>query len=151
MHNGIHAIGCPALLAVVAQNTAVKFQYPLTPRLLVESINILCDHRLQLAVFFQLGQLLVSRIGLGVGPQHLVPVKAVKFFRPGIKKAAAEDRLRRIIILLVIKAICTAEIRDTALCTDACTAEENDMIAFLHPFAQRHYLISHHISLPSIL
>ena len=88
MHNGIHAIGCPALLQWLRKNTAVKFQYPLTPRLLVESINILCDHRLQLAVFFQLGQLLVGRIGLGIQIEHLIPIKAEKLPRIFLKKTA---------------------------------------------------------------
>ena len=74
----------------------------LAARHLVQPVDILGNHRLELARPLQLGQLLVGGVGLGVQAEHLVPVKPVEI--PGVshKIGMAENGLRRLVVLLAV-------------------------------------------------
>ena len=106
---------------------------PLGPRLLVQAVDVLGDDGAQLACRLQLGQLLVSGVGLGIQAEHLVPVEAVKFLRPGVEEGAAEDLLRGPGVLLVVQAVHTAEIRDAALGAHPRPAEKHNGPALVNP------------------
>ena len=59
--------------------------YLLRTGLLVQTIDILREHRQQLALPFPLGQFFVRSIGAGAGDEHLFAVKAVKLFCMAVK------------------------------------------------------------------
>ena len=97
---------------------------------LVEAVDILGDDSVQLAHFLQAGQHPVGRVGLGVGEEHLIVVEAVKLLGVFAVKAVAQNGFRRIIILLVVQPVHTAEIRNAALGGDAGAAKKDDVIIF---------------------
>ena len=75
----------------------------------------------------------MSSVRLRVRKQHLVPVESVKFLRLSHIEGMAQDRLRRIIILLVVQSVRTPEIRNMALRGHAGTAEKYDIAALIQP------------------
>ena len=72
-------------------------------------------------------------VRLCIREQHLIPVEPVKFFRLSHIEGMAEDRLRRIIVFLVVQSVCTPEIRNMALRGHAGTAEKYDIAALIQP------------------
>ena len=75
-------------------------------------------------------------IGLRVQEEHLVAVEAEEFFRLAAVESVAENRLRRIIILLVIEAVHAPKIRNPAFRGHPCPAEKYYIVVFLHNFLQ---------------
>ena len=90
---------------------------------------------------FQLGQLFVGRVGLGLRPEHLIPVKPVKFLRVLFEKAAADDLLRGIVVFHMIESVGAAKIGDAAFGGDAGAAKKDDIAAFVHKLLQLLYLV----------
>ena len=134
--DGVQAVKGPAFFAVVPQNAAVQLQHLAASRLLVQAVDVLGDHGLQLPLLFPLGQLPVGGVGLGPGGQHLGPVKVVKFRLVADIEAVAEDGFRRVLELLVIQAVHTAEIRDSGLRGHSGPAEKHHVVRFRHPLPQ---------------
>ena len=122
-----------ALLAVVAVDRAVQLIDVFAARLLVQAVDVLRDDGAQLARAFQLCQLLVRGVGLGLERQHLFAIKAVEILGVLIEKRMAEDRLGRVVKFLVVQAVHAAEVRDPALGTHAGAAEEHDVVTFCNP------------------
>ena len=133
--NGLHAVKGPAGLAVVPQHAAVELQHPAAPGLLVEAVDVLGDHRLQLPRRLPLRQLPVGGVGLGVQEEHFVPVEAEELLRVPLKEGVAQDGLRRVGVLLVVEPPGAPEVRNAGLRADAGAAEEDDAAALLHPFS----------------
>ena len=111
----------------------MELQHIDAPRRLVQAVDVLGDHRFQLAGALQLRQLQVGRVGLHIGTDQLVPVEAEKFLRPFFKKGVAEHGLRRVVVLLVVQPVHAAEVGDTALSGHPRPAEEDDAVAFVDP------------------
>ena len=107
----------------------------------MQAVDVLGHNGAQLSRRLQLGQLFVGGVGLGLQAEHLVPVKAVEFLRPGVEKGAAEDLLRRVVVLLVVQPVHTAEIGDAALGGHPRPAEKDDGAALVHPLLQSRDLI----------
>ena len=70
-----------AALTEIAMHRSVQLHYTFTSRLLMQSINILCDDRCQLSCPFQFCQFYVGGIGLCIQLEHFCPVKIEKLFR----------------------------------------------------------------------
>ena len=68
-----------------------------------------------------------------VQAQHLIPVKPVKLLRPADEIGVAEDRLRRLAVLLVINPVHTSEIGDAALGRYTRSTKKNDIITLSNP------------------
>ena len=126
----------PAAGAVVAQGGAVQLVDDLAPGGLMQAIDVLGDHGLELAGPLQLGQLQVRSVGLGPLDNHLVPVEAVELGGIFLKKRVAQDRLRGVVVLLVIQPVGAAEIRDAGLGGNTGPAEEHDVLALVDPVLQ---------------
>ena len=58
----------------------MELQHPLTAGGLVQTVDVLGDDGLQLALLFPLRQFIVGGVGLRVGGQHLGPVEPEKLF-----------------------------------------------------------------------
>ena len=71
-------------------------------RFLMEAVNILGHDCGQFSCRFQLGQLPVRGIRLNLRDEHFILVEAVEFVRIPHEKGVADDRFRRIPVLLVI-------------------------------------------------
>ena len=80
----------------------------------------------------------VRGIGLGIQGEHFGPVKTVKFLGMGQKKAVAEDRFRRRIILLMIQPVHAAKVGNAAFRGDARAPKENNAPALVHHLLQGH-------------
>ena len=96
-------------------DAAVQLEHILAPGRLMQPVDILRDDGLQLPLALQLGKAQVRAVGLGTVHDELVPMKFVVFLRMRHEKRVAQDRLGRIVILLVIEAVHTAKIRNAAL------------------------------------
>ena len=68
----------------------------LAASLLVEPIDVLCDHRLQFPLLLPLGQLLVGDVGFKAKGQHLLPIEFEEIGRIPLIKAVADNHLRGI-------------------------------------------------------
>ena len=111
----------------------MKFQNFFASRLLMESVDILRYDCLQLSHLLELCQRFVRPVRLRVREQHLIPVEPVKFFRLSHIEGMAEDRLRRIIVFLVVQSVCTPEIRNMALRGHTGPTEKYNIAAFIQP------------------
>ena len=119
---------------VVAQGGAVELIDHLAASGLVEAVDVLGDHGLELAGPLQLSQLQVGGVGLGAVDEHLVPVELVEL--PGVfyEEAVAQNGFGRIVVLLAVQAVHAAEVGDAALGGYARAAEEDDAFTFVNPF-----------------
>ena len=90
---------------MIAVYASMKLQHLMTARHLMKIINILRDHSLKPARLLKLCQLKMRCIRLCSITEHLVTVKLIKFFRMTHKKRVAQNRFRRIIILLMIQTV----------------------------------------------
>ena len=129
-------IGLAAARAVGAKNAAVQFQNLFASRCLMQTVDILRDDGAQLAGLLQLSQLAVRLVRLYALDHQLFPVEAVVLLRVSLKKAVAENLLGRILPFLVIQTVHAAEIGNAALGAHTGPAEENDVVALLHPVIQ---------------
>ena len=111
----------------------MKFQNFFASRLLMESVDILRYDCLQLSHLLELCQRFVRPVRLRIWEQHLIPVEPVKFFRLSHIEGMAEDRLRRIIVFLVVQSVCTPEIRNMALRGHTCPTEKYNVAALIQP------------------
>ena len=111
----------------------MQFEHILAPGRLMQAVDVLRDDRLELALALQLRQTQVGTIGLGPVDDELIPVKFVVLLRVRHEEGMTQDRLGRIIILLVIQAVHAAKIRDAALGRDAGAAEKHDPVAAVDP------------------
>ena len=97
---------------------------------LVQPVDVLGDHRFQFALALQLCQPQVGGVGLCALHDELIAVKAVELLRVFLPEGVAQDRFRGVGVLLVVKPVHTAEVRDAALGGDARPAKEHDAAAF---------------------
>ena len=97
----------------------------------METIDVLGDDAGQLARFFQLRQLLMGSVGLGIEIEHFVAIEIIEFLGMLKKKVKAQHFFRRIFIFLVIQSIDAAEVRNSAFRGYACAAKKNNGIAFV--------------------
>ena len=100
---------------VAAVDAAVQLEHILAPGRLMQPVDILRDDGLQLPLALQPGKAQMRTVGLGAVHDELVPMEFIVFFRMRHEKRVAQDRLGRIVILLVIEAVHTAKIRNAAL------------------------------------
>ena len=112
----------------------MKFQNRFASGGLVKAVDILGDNGFQFAPGFQFCQLMMGRIGFCVQEQHFIAVKTVKFAGIATVKRVAQNGFRGIIILLVIKSIHTAELRNAAFRGYSRTAEKNYIAVFAYYF-----------------
>ena len=106
------------------------------PRLLVQPIDVLSDHRLQFPGLFQFGQFDMGGVGLRVQRQHLIFIEAIEFLRLPDEEGMADDRLRRILVFHMIQPVLTAEIRNPALRRNAGASEEYNSAAAVDDLLQ---------------
>ena len=104
----------------------MKFEHVLAAGGLMKSVDILCNHSAKFSLFLQFSQTNVSPVRLDPFDYKLFPMKPVILIRITVKEGMTEDRLRRIVPLLVIKAVYTAKVRNPAFCGYTGTAKEND-------------------------
>ena len=136
---GLHVVGVEELMAfgaVVAVDRTVKLIHDLAPRLLVEAVDVLGDHRLQLAPGFQLGQGQMRGVGFGVQGEHLVLIEAVKLGGVLHKEGMGQNGLGGIGILLVVEAVLAAKVGDSRLGGAARSTKKHDITTFCYPISQ---------------
>ena len=90
-------------------------KYRFTAGFLMQSVDILGNYSLEFSFFLKLRKLDVRDIRFYAIKKDLFSVKTIKLFRIFHKKRVTDDFLGRIIILLIIQSVNTAEVRDTAL------------------------------------
>ena len=120
-------------------------------RLLMQAVDILRDHRLQLSGLLQLCELPMRRVRLRVQRQHLILIEAVKLLRLPHKEGVTDNRLRRILILHMIKAILAPEVRNPAFGRNTRPSEENNIIASIYDLLQLSDLVHIHCETSSHL
>ena len=80
---------------------------------------------------------------------ELCPMEPVILLGIALKEAVAQNRLRRVLPLLIIQAVNAAEIRYPALGADSCAAEKHDIVALRDPFFKLFNLRVHWLHLHS--
>lgn len=113
----------------------------------MQSVDVLRDHRLKPARPLQLGQLAVGGVGLSVQAEHFFPVELKKALWVGHKIGVAQNRLRRLVIVLVVQPVHAAEIRNTRLRGHPRAAEKDNTAAFVQPLLEL-LLLGHGTSPP---
>ena len=73
-------------------------------------------------------------VGLCAFAEELRAVKGEKLLGIALIIRVTQDRLRRVVPLLMIQAIHTAKIRDTALGRNTCPAEKHDVVRSVDEF-----------------
>ena len=81
-----------------------------------------------LALLFQLGELQVRGVRLGIQTEHLIAVESIKFLGLAHEKGMGQDGFRRPVVFLVVQTVHRAEIRDAAFGRYARTAEKDDVV-----------------------
>ena len=121
----------------------MKLQHISASCRLVKSVNVLCDHSLQLPLLLPLCKLPVClvRSCCSSRKKDLLIIKAEEFLRMLIVKSVTQNCLRRIVVLLMVQAIHTSEIRNSTLRGNSGSAEKhhivrplNQLIQLLNPF-----------------
>ena len=130
----LHTVGSAAAHTVITQHGAVELIYRAAARCLVQAVNILGHHSGALACLLQLCQFVMGSVGLGKRTQHFAAIKAVEFRWVLVKKAARKDLLRRIVVLLMIQAVHTAKVRNTALGRHPGAAKKDDAPRTIYNF-----------------
>ena len=98
----------------------------------MKPVDILCDYTDELALLFHFGKLEMGLVWLCPEGDHLIAVEVEKFLGVSFEKAVAQYCFGRIVVFLVIKSVYTAEVRDIALCADACAAEKDDFLCIIY-------------------
>ena len=70
-----------ALHAVIAVHASVQFIDPSGTGLLMQTVDILRDNRLETAFLLHFCELEMGAVGLGFQRKHFIPVEAVEFLR----------------------------------------------------------------------
>ena len=109
----------------------------------METVDVLGDHGLELSRLFQLRQFPVGGVGLRPLDEHFFPIKPVEF--PGVlgKEGVTENGLRGIGVGLVIQAVHTAEVGDSAFRGDPGPAEKDDVVTLVDPLLQGSDVLLH--------
>lgn len=118
-----------AFRAKIAPDAAVKLEYRLTARLLMQSVDILRDHRFEFSRPFQPRQSEMASVWLRMRKKHFPLIKPIKFRRISHKKFMGNDRFGRIIVLFMIQTVPRTKIGNPALRADARAAEKDDVSA----------------------
>ena len=126
----------------------MELVHGLAPRRLVEAVDVLGHHRVQLPRRLQLRQLQVGGVGLGVGKEHLVAVEAVELLRIFLEKGVAQNGLRRVLVLLVVQPVHAAEVGDSGLRAYPRAAEEHNVTTLTDPVLELLLLLIHGKSFP---
>ena len=130
-------------------HAAVQFQHIPAAGHLVQPVDVLRHNGKQTPRLFQLRQLFVGGVGLCRQADHLVPVEPVELCRMPVKIGAAENRFRRYVVLLVIQAVLTAEVRNPALGGNTCSAEKHNAVSCIDLLLQLLYFFHiHHTFAP---
>ena len=113
-----------ALHAVIAEDTAVELVYLFAARRLMKSVDILRDNGAELSLLFPFRKLEMRGIRLCAETVHLRAIEAVKLLRFLLEKCVAEYGLGRVIPLLTVQAVNTAEVGYAALGGNSGSAEK---------------------------
>ena len=105
-------------------------------RRLMQTVDVLGDHRPQLGLLFQLCQPQMGGIGLCALYDQLIAVKTVELLRVFLPEGMAEDGFGRVVVFLVVQPVHAAEIRDAAFRRNARAAEKDDAAAFCNDVFQ---------------
>ena len=138
-------------------NRSVQLEHALRAGRLVQTVDILRHHGVELAGALQLGQLGVAAVGLGAKRDHLGAVKVEELGRMRLVKAMRQHGLGRIGKLLVIQAVHAAEIGDATCRGNTSAAKEDHALVGVKQIRQGggglpgvRYCLSH-MSPPSLL
>ena len=155
--NPLGAIDRAARLANVAMNRSVQLKHALRARHLMQAVDVLRHHGIELAGSLQLGQLGVAAVGLGGKDNHLGAVEVEELGRMRLVKAMRQHGLGRVGKPLVIQAVHTAEIGDAARRGNTRAAKEDHALVGVKQIRQGggglpgvRYCLSH-MSPPSLL
>ena len=137
-----------ALHAVVAVCGAVNFLDILAAGSLMEAVDILRDYAVEFPRLLHLSKLIVGPVRLNACGIELLSVELIEDIRVIDKAVDAQEIFRTVSVeldvMLVIKAVFAPEIRDPALSRHACSAEENNMIAFsYYPVKFSNFMLVH--------
>lgn len=141
----LHAVEFAAPLAVIAQGAAVELKDLLAAGGLMESVDVLRDDGLQLARALPLGELTMRGVWLRVGAEELCAVEGEEFLGIAFVVGVAQDRFGRVAPLLVVESVHAAEVGDAALGRDACSAEEDDVVAAVDDLLELSDLLCHSV------
>ena len=83
-------------------NTPVELKHVFAAGRLMETVNVLCDHRLEFPFRLQLGKPYMGTVRLDAVDDQLFAMETVVFLRPTFKKTVAQNRFGRILPLLVV-------------------------------------------------
>ena len=121
----------------------MKLQHIFASCRLMKSVYVLRDHCLQLPLLLPLCKLPVCLVRpcRSSRKKDLLIIKAEEFLRMLIVKGVTQNRLWRIVVLLVVQSVHASEIRNSALRGDSGSAEKhhivrplNQLIQLLNPF-----------------
>ena len=132
----IHIVELAAAGAVVAQGAAVQLVHGFATCGLMQTVNVLGDHRPQPALLLQLCQPQMGGIGLCTLYDQLIAVKTVELLRVFLPEGMAEDGFGRVVVFLVVQPVHAAEIRDAAFCRNTRAAEKDNAAAFCNDVFQ---------------
>ena len=136
---------------------SVQLKHALRARHLMQAVDVLRHHDIELASSLQLGELGVTAVGLSVKRDHLGAVKVEELGRMCLIKAMREHSLGRVGKLLVIQAVHAAEIGDATCRGNTSAAKEDHALVGVKQIRQRggrlpgvRYCLRH-MSPPSLL
>ena len=99
---------------------------------LMQSVYVLGDDAVKLSLCLHLGQFVMGLVGLNAARVHFLAVELVEHLGLALQAGIAQQIFGLIgvkpHIVLVVEAVLAAEIRDSALCRNAGTAEKDDML-----------------------
>ena len=121
-----------AVQTVVTQGASMQLVNSFTARHLVKPVNILGNNCKKLTGSLKLCKFIVSRIRFYALRQQLCPVKSVKLRSILVKESSADNLLRWIFPLLVIKTVHAAKIRNSRLCRNPGTTKKYNFFAFIN-------------------
>ena len=96
----------------------------------MKPIDVLRDDGGQFPATLKFRKFLMRSVRLCIQKKHLCAVKPVEFGRIRFEETAAQNRFGRVVVLLMIKPVHTAEIRNSAFGGNARAAEEHNSFGF---------------------
>ena len=116
----------------------------------MQTVDILCDDSLHLALTLQFCQLVVGCVGRIVQRQHLLPVKVEKFGGMRLIEGMAQHGLGWVLEFHGVQPVHAAKIGNTRLGGDAGTSKKHDVVAVCNPTAQSFNRLIHCIRPPTL-